>query len=243
MKPAWENLDIFLDTDDFAIRATLRLQDSGERVLTWIFDDPYLNAETGEYELDTTQPRLTCRWVDVQDVTRGDTVEVEDEKVIVFCEFREVQRLLLSCIEVELGYSATIINGDTSASSRNVDSRHKRIRAFQEKPGFGVLILSPVAVGFGGNIQAANHVVHYMRTWNPAKEDQATDRAYRIGQTKDVHVYYPTVAADDFVTFDVKLDQLLTKKRELAGDMLNGSGDISGAEFDTMLNEQVGAAS
>lgn len=166
-----------------------------------------------------------------------------NEKVIVFCEFREVQRLLQSCIEVELGYSAIIINGDTSASSRNVDSRQKRIRAFQEKPGFGVLILSPVAVGFGVNIQAANHVVHYMRTWNPAKEDQATDRAYRIGQTKDVHVYYPTVAADDFVTFDVKLDQLLTKKRELAGDMLNGSGDISGAEFDTMLNEQVGAAS
>lgn len=166
-----------------------------------------------------------------------------NEKVIVFCEFREVQRLLQSCIEVELGYSATIINGDTSASSRNVDSRQKRIRAFQEKPGFGVLILSPVAVGFGVNIQAANHVVHYMRTWNPAKEDQATDRAYRIGQTKDVHVYYPTVAADDFVTFDVRLDQLLTKKRELAGDMLNGSGDISGAEFDTMLNEQVGAAS
>lgn len=77
MKPAWENLDIFLDTDDFAIRATLRLQDNGERVVTGIFDDPYLNAETGEYELDTTQPRLTCRWVDVQDVTRGDTVEFE----------------------------------------------------------------------------------------------------------------------------------------------------------------------
>ncbi|MDO5057729.1 MAG: hypothetical protein Q4E06_10445 [Lautropia sp.] len=77
MKPAWENLDIFLDTDDFAIRATLRLQDGDERVVVAIFDDPYLNAETGEYELDTTQPRLTCRWMDVQDVTRGDTVEVD----------------------------------------------------------------------------------------------------------------------------------------------------------------------
>lgn len=77
MKPTWENLDIFLDTGDFAIRATLRLQDGGERVVVGIFDDPYLSAETGEYELDTTQPRLTCRWADVQDVTRGDTVEVD----------------------------------------------------------------------------------------------------------------------------------------------------------------------
>jgi SNF2 family DNA or RNA helicase len=63
-----------------------------------------------------------------------------------------------------------------------VASRQKRIKAFQETPGFGVLVLSPVAVGFGVNIQAANHVVHYTRTWNPAQEDQATDRAYRLNQ-------------------------------------------------------------
>ena len=98
-------------------------------------------------------------------------------------------------------------------------------------PGFGVIILSPLAVGFGVNIQAANHVVHYTRTWNPAKEDQATDRAYRIGASKDVYVYYPVVCAEDFVTFDVKLDQLLTHKRTLAADMLNGSGDVGPGDF------------
>lgn len=75
--PAWENLDIFLDTDDFAVWVTVRLQGGGERRLRAIFDDPYLNAETGEYELDTSTPRLTCRWADVQDVTRGDMVEVD----------------------------------------------------------------------------------------------------------------------------------------------------------------------
>jgi len=94
-----------------------------------------------------------------------------------------------------------------------------------------VIILSPLAVGFGVNIQAANHVVHYTRTWNPAKEDQATDRAYRIGQQKDVYVYYPVVVADDFATFDVRLDELLTRKRELADDMLNGAGDIGPSDF------------
>ena len=56
---------------------------------------------------------------------------------------------------------------------------------------------------------------------DPAKEDQATDRAYRIGQKKDVYVYYPIVHADDFTTFDVKLDRLLSTKRALADDMLN----------------------
>jgi HJR/Mrr/RecB family endonuclease len=86
-------------------------------------------------------------------------------------------------------------------------------------------------VGFGVNIQAANHVIHYTRTWNPAKEDQATDRAYRIGQKKDVYVYYPVVNAEDFTTFDVKLDQLLAYKRSLADDMLNGSGDVGPNDF------------
>ena len=82
------------------------------------------------------------------------------------------------------------------------------------------------------NMQAANHVIHFTRTWNPAKEDQATDRAYRIGQTKDVFVCYPTVSAGDFKTFDVKLDELLERKRSLASDMLNGSGEIGLRDFD-----------
>jgi SNF2 family DNA or RNA helicase len=154
------------------------------------------------------------------------------EKAIVFCEFRNIQRLLQHYIEQTFKVRADIINGDTSAAASHTASRQKRIKAFQEQPGFGVIILSPVAVGFGVNIQAANHVIHYTRTWNPAKEDQATDRAYRIGQKKDVYVYYPVVTADDFSTFDVKLDQLLTKKRELASDMLNGSGDLSPGDFD-----------
>jgi hypothetical protein len=158
-------------------------------------------------------------------------IKSKSEKAIVFCEFREIQRLLQHYIEVEFGLRPDIINGDTSASASHTQSRQKRIKAFQDRPGYGVIILSPVAVGFGVNIQKANHVIHYTRTWNPAKEDQATDRAYRIGQEKPVYVYYPVVSAQDFTTFDVKLDQLLTYKRKLAEDMLNGSGDIGPGEF------------
>lgn len=158
-------------------------------------------------------------------------IRSQGEKAIIFCEFREIQRLLAHYIEAELGFKPDIINGDTAASASQAESRQKRIRKFQELPGFGAIILSPIAVGFGVNIQAANHVIHYTRTWNPAKEDQATDRAYRIGQTKDVQVYYPTVHAHDFTTFDVKLDKLLEHKRELARDMLNGTGEMSAGEF------------
>lgn len=164
-------------------------------------------------------------------LTELKTIERKGEKVIVFCEFRNIQRLLQHYIEEACAIRPDIINGDTAATASHVHSRQKRIKAFQEKSGFGVIILSPVAVGFGVNIQAANHVVHYTRTWNPAKEDQATDRAYRIGQTKDVYVYYPVVHADDFTTFDVKLDRLLELKRGLANDMLNGSGDLKPGEF------------
>jgi SNF2 family DNA or RNA helicase len=159
-------------------------------------------------------------------------IETRGEKVLVFCEFRDVQRMLRHYINEVFGVAPDIINGDTPASASHNASRHKRIKAFQGRPGFAVIILSPLAVGFGVNIQAANHVVHYTRTWNPAKEDQATDRAYRIGQDRDVYVYCPVVAAEDFKTFDVRLHELLDHKRRLADDMLNGSGDLTPQDFD-----------
>lgn len=158
-------------------------------------------------------------------------IKFKNEKVIVFCEFRSIQVLLRHYIHAELGFKPEVINGDTSTNSASDESRQKKITAFQNLPGFAVIILSPIAVGFGVNIQSANHVIHYMRTWNPAKEDQATDRAYRIGQTKDVHVYYPTVTATDFVTFDQRLNELLTEKRAVADDILSATGELKAADF------------
>lgn len=148
-------------------------------------------------------------------------ISCKQEKVIIFTDIKEIQRSLALFIRKRFDFSAQIINGD-------IDDRQDLIDAFQNREGFGVIILSPLAVGFGVNIVAANHVIHFTRTWNPAKEGQATDRAYRIGQTKDVYVYCPTITADDFVTFDAKLDRLMTLKTSLAGDMLDGVGsDIS----------------
>jgi HJR/Mrr/RecB family endonuclease len=82
--------------------------------------------------------------------------------------------------------------------------------------------MSPVAAGFGLNITEANHVIHYTRHWNPAKEQQATDRAYRIGQKKPVKVYYPLAVApnNEIKTFDIVLDELLGRKSHLATSTL-----------------------
>jgi hypothetical protein len=158
-------------------------------------------------------------------------LRVKGEKAIVFAEFRETQQMLAYYIKESFGFTPDIINGDVSASARHIASRQKRIKAFQAKPGFGVIILSPVAVGYGVNVQEANHVVHYTRTWNPAKEDQATDRAYRIGQERDVYVYVPIVYAEDFKTFDERLDELLEAKRKLAVNMLNGAGNVQPGDW------------
>jgi SNF2 family DNA or RNA helicase len=159
-------------------------------------------------------------------------IRAKTEKVLVFAEDRDIQRLLQHYIGAEFGIVPRIVNGDTSVSARAQMNRQRIVAEFQRAPGFGVLILSPLAAGFGLNIQAANHVIHYLRHWNPAKEDQATDRAYRIGQTRDVHVYCPLTVAPDFKTFDAKLDELLARKRALAGDMLQGTGAIDPADFD-----------
>ena len=112
------------------------------------------------------------------------------------------------------------------------------LRFFRKHQGSESSFSPPLAVGFGVNIQAANHVIHFTRAWNPAREDQATDRAYRIGQNKDVFVYYPVVVAEDFVTFDEKLDRLLEIKRRLSQDILNGCSDVGPSDFSELKNNE-----
>lgn len=165
-------------------------------------------------------------------------VQIKGEKAIVFTELREAQ-LALSCFFKEtFGLTPFIINGDSSGRQTYIDK-------FSEKPGFDVIILSTLAAGAGLNVTAANHVFHFTRAWNPSKEAQATDRAYRIGQSRDVYVYCPTMVADDFVTFEVRLDQLLKEKERLAGATLDGDGlaaMLNGAGGDASLIDLVGGS-
>lgn len=156
-----------------------------------------------------------------------ETIKQKNEKVIIFTEFRSIQVFLKRLLLERFGLNVTTVNGDSNTNSRVGLTRQGIIDKFQETNGFNVIILSTVAVGFGVNIQKANHVIHYTRSWNPAKEDQATDRAYRIGQDKEVYVYYPSISADDFETFEIKLDKLLSSKRSLADDMLKPNVELT----------------
>lgn len=148
-----------------------------------------------------------------------DEVREKGEKALIFVESRKIQLLLRTFLEQI--YKIQVqppINGTTQAVARQ-----KMVDQFNRAPGFQVLLLSPEAAGVGLNIIGANHVIHLSRCWNPAKEDQATDRAYRIGQKKAVTVYLPMAVDTDFpedASFDLNLDALLQYKRDLSRSAL-----------------------
>ena len=114
-------------------------------------------------------------------------VKAANEKALIFVVSKKMQRLLVRLInEIFEIKVETPINGEVQSAQRQ-----HYIDRFCQSNGFNVLILSPYAAGVGFNITGANHVIHLSRCWNPAKEDQATDRAFRIGQHKNVNVYLP----------------------------------------------------
>ena len=109
------------------------------------------------------------------------------------------------------------INGEVSG-----ERRQKLVDEFQNEHGaFDVMILSPRAGGVGLTLTSANHVIHLSRWWNPAVEDQCTDRVYRIGQDRTVHVYYPIAVHPLYgdSSFDELLNALLSRKRKLSERM------------------------
>ena len=176
-------------------------------------------------------------------------IEQRGEKVIIFCIYKESQRMLQRVINKMFGIMPKIINGDTKVLSTGRTSnpemnysRQQAIDSFESKDGFNVIIMSPIAAGMGLNVTGANHVIHFGRHWNPAKEAQATDRAYRIGQDKPVYIYYPITKLDDsfgFNSFDQTLDVLLSRKSVLAEATLYPSGftSVRAEDFQGMFND------
>jgi len=160
-------------------------------------------------------------------------IESKEEKVIVFTEYRKTQNLIRRIILNQFGLHVQVINGETkNEDTKSQLSRQSLIDNFQGTIGFNIIIMSPIAAGVGLNVVSANHVIHYSRHWNPAKEAQATDRVYRIGQTKDVHIYNLISTHDEFDSFDVLLDGLLKKKSKLAKEALHPSTVLEVDEID-----------
>ena len=138
------------------------------------------------------------------------------EKALVFTQFREMGRLLTAMIQHDLDCDTLFLHGGTPTKRRQ-----QFIDRFQSDDGnVPVFILSLKAGGVGLNLTAANHVFHYDRWWNPAVENQATDRAFRIGQQKTVHVHKFVCTG----TLEERIDQMIEQKMELAENIV-GSGE------------------
>jgi SNF2 family DNA or RNA helicase len=143
-----------------------------------------------------------------------DHIRTCGEKVILFLITKQLQRALKIWLEKVYGFDIHIVNGDTAAVQKrsDVQTRKKLIEQFESVKGFNIIIMSPVAAGVGLTVIGANHVIHVERHWNPAKEAQATDRVYRIGQEKNVFIHLPAAIHPQYSSFDENLDKLLSGK-------------------------------
>lgn len=143
-------------------------------------------------------------------------VVASGDKALVFTQFRRMGHLLAAMIERELDCDSLFLHGGTPANKRQ-----HLIDRFQTEPGGPpIFILSLKAGGLGLNLTAANHVFHFDRWWNPAVEKQATDRAFRIGQTRTVHVHKFVCVG----TLEERIDQMIEEKTDLAENII-GSGE------------------
>jgi hypothetical protein len=150
-------------------------------------------------------------------------IREKGEKAVVFTRFRLMQQILQDAVRMRFDVHAAVLNGEVAGGRRQ-----DLVDRFNAGDGFGVLLLSPEAAGVGLNIVGANHVIHYSRLWNPAKENQATDRVHRMGQTRPVTVYYPIVQGrGGRRSVEEHLHQLLEEKRALARDVVRTKEGLS----------------
>ncbi|HHS95487.1 MAG TPA: DEAD/DEAH box helicase, partial [Phaeodactylibacter sp.] len=138
-----------------------------------------------------------------------------DEKTLIFTQYQEMGQHLVNMIQDEFGLSVPFLHGGISRKGRD-----HMVNTFQNDRATRILILSLKAGGTGLNLTAANNVIHYDLWWNPAVEAQATDRAYRIGQRKNVLVHRFITKG----TFEEKINELLKSKKELA-DLTVATGE------------------
>jgi non-specific serine/threonine protein kinase len=143
-------------------------------------------------------------------------IALRQEKVLVFTQFREMTEPVAAFLAGVFGRSGLILHGGTS-----VKKRRGLIEAFQSEQGPPFFVLSLKAGGTGLNLMAASHVVHFDRWWNPAVENQATDRAFRIGQHRNVVVHKFICRG----TVEEKIDALIEEKSNLADDILKAGAE------------------
>lgn len=158
-----------------------------------------------------------------------ESIQEQGEKTLIFTQFREMGELLQEVIEKEMGMPVDFYHGGCTQTQRNT-----MVKNFQENPESKVLILSLKAAGTGLNLTAASQVIHYDLWWNPAIEAQATDRAFRIGQTRNVQVHRFITKG----TFEEKINALLESKKAIAQMTVN-AGETWLADMDDKQLDEI----
>ncbi len=153
----------------------------------------------------------------------AEVIASRQEKVLVFTQFKETTAPLHAFLGRVFGRPGLVLHGGTE-----VKKRKELVKLFQEDESVPFFILSLKAGGTGLNLTAASHVIHFDRWWNPAIENQATDRAFRIGQTRNVLVHKFVCRG----TVEDKIDQMIESKNQLAGDFLEGGAEVRLTEMD-----------
>jgi SNF2 family DNA or RNA helicase len=151
-----------------------------------------------------------------------EVIAAKQEKVLVFTQFREATQPLAAFLGNVFGREGIVLHGGTP-----VAKRRELVRQFQEDELTPFFVLSLKAGGAGLNLTAASHVVHFDRWWNPAVENQATDRAFRIGQSRNVLVHKFVCRG----TVEEKIDQLIESKQALVKDVLDGGAELKLTEL------------
>ncbi|MBT7675531.1 MAG: DEAD/DEAH box helicase [Flavobacteriaceae bacterium] len=170
---------------------------------------PYLKAEK-----EITDPSLGCNKYQRLIEILKEAFQAK-EKVLVFTSFHRMNDLIYEDISSRFGVPAYQLDGRINQSKR-----YSIIDSFTEENGAAVMVLNPIVGGVGINLVAANHVVHYNREWNPAIENQASDRVYRIGQKNKVFIHYLFYID----TIDEIISDRLNQKRDLAQILVQPSG-------------------
>ena len=168
--------------------------------LKQICNHPYQFLKSGELTKELSGKAEKCVSL-VQSITEN------NEKSLIFTQYKEMGDILVKLLNEELGINPSFFHGSLS-----VPQREKMIADFQENPENKIMVLSLKAGGTGLNLTSATNVIHYDLWWNPAVEEQATDRTYRIGQDKNVMVHRLVTLG----TFEEKIDEMLKSKKELA---------------------------
>jgi non-specific serine/threonine protein kinase len=153
----------------------------------------------------------------------GEAVASRQEKLLVFTQFKEIIPSLGRLLTAAFARPGLVLHGDTP-----IAKRRDLVKTFQEDERAPFFVLSIKAGSSGLNLTSASHVVHFDRWWNPAVENQATDRAYRIGQRRNVLVHKFVCRG----TIEAKIDLLIESKRQLADDFLAAGAEINLTEID-----------